>query len=88
MRVLRMLTGRGTEFCGTLENYPYELFLHLNDIGHSKTKARHPQTNGACERLNQIVLEEFYPIAFRRKLYRTLDEIQTELYEYMSYYND
>lgn len=62
--------------------------MHLNDIEHSRSKARHPQTHGACERLNQIILEEFYQVAFRKKLYRCLDEIQTDLDEYMQYYNE
>ena len=88
MRVLRMLTDRGTEYCGVLENHPYQLFLHLSDIVHTRTKARHPQTNGACERLNQIVLEEFYQVAFRKKLYTSLDAIQADLDEYMAYYNE
>lgn len=88
MRVLRMLTDRGTEYCGVLETHPYQLFLHLNDIVHTKTKARHPQTNGACERLNQIVLEEFYQVAFRKKLYSSMEAIQQDLDEYMTYYNE
>jgi transposase InsO family protein/transposase len=88
LRVLRMLTDRGTEFCGILENHPYQLFMHLNDIEHTRTKARHPQTNGACERLNQIVLEEFYQVAFRKRLYTSLEAIQADLDEYMAHYNE
>jgi len=40
--VLRILTDRGTEFCGKPESHEYELYLVLNDIDHTKTKARHP----------------------------------------------
>lgn len=87
IRVLRILTDRGTEYCGRLENHPYQLFLHLNDIDHTKTKARHPQTNGCTERLNQIIQDDFYSVAFRKKLYSTLEEIQTDLDEYMNIYN-
>lgn len=87
MRVLRTLTDRGTEYCGVLENNAYELFCYLNDIEHSKTKARHPQTNGITERLNQTILDEFYKVAFRKKLYKTLDEIQVDLDEFMNWYN-
>jgi len=83
-----MLTDRGTEYCGILENHPYQLFLHLSDITHTRTKARHPQTNGACERLNQIILDEFYKVAFRKKLYTSLEAIQADLDEYMAYYNE
>jgi len=40
----------------------------LNDIEHSKTKANHPQTNGICERFHKTILQEFYQVAFRRKM--------------------
>ena len=85
--VLRVLTDRGSEYCGRTETHPYELYLHLNDIEHTKTKPRSPQTNGAVERLNQTIENEFYEVAFRKKLYRTLEEIQTDLDEFMDYYN-
>ena len=88
MRVLRVLTDRGTEYCGVPEHHPYELFCYLNDVEHSKTKVRHPQTNGCTERLNQIILEEFYQVAFRKKLYTSLDEIQKDLDEFMDGYNN
>lgn len=85
--VLRVLTDRGSEYCGRAETHPYELYLHLNDIEHTKTKPRSPQTNGAVERLNQTIENEFYEVSFRKKLYRTLEEIQTDLDEFMDYYN-
>lgn len=87
MRLLRTLTDRGTEYCGKLE-HPYQLFLHLNDIEHSRTKARHPQTNGCTERLNQIILDEFYKVAFRKKVYGSLEEIQVDLDLFMKHYNE
>lgn len=87
MRVLRILTDRGTEYCGVPEHHPFELFCYLNDVEHSKTKARHPQTNGCTERLNQIILEEFYQVAFRKKLYTSLDDIQKDLDAFMDDYN-
>lgn len=85
--VLRTLTDRGTEYCGKAEMHPYQLFLHLNDIEHSRTKVRHPQTNGATEKLNQTIQDEFYAVAFRKKIYRSLDEIQADLDEFMARYN-
>ena len=87
MKVLRVLTDRGTEYGWSNVEHPYQLFLHLNDIEHTRTKARHPQTNGAVERLNQIIQEEFYQVAFRKKLYKSLEEIQKALDEYVEYYN-
>jgi transposase InsO family protein len=85
--VLRVLTDRGSEYCGRVETHPYELYLHLNGIEHTKTKTRSPQTNGAVERLNQTIENEFYQVSFRKKLYRTLEEIQADLDEFMDYYN-
>ena len=71
-----------------IERHPYQLFLHLNDIEHSRTKARHPQTNGCTERLNQIIQEEFYSVAFRKTLYTSIDQMQTNLDDYIAYYNN
>jgi transposase InsO family protein len=87
VRLLRTLTDRGTEYCGLQDSHPYQLFLYLNDIEHSKTKARHPQTNGITERFNQTVLEEFYKVAFRKKVYSSLEEIQNDLDTFMVRYN-
>ncbi len=88
IRVLRVLSDNGAEYCGRPESHSYQLFLHLNDIEHTRIKVRHPQTNGAVERLNQTIQEEFYKVAFRKKLYRTLDEIQSDLDLFMSWYNN
>ena len=65
--MLRILTDRGAEFCGRPDTHDYELFLILNDIDHTKTKAKHPQTNGIYERFNKTILEEFFSTAFRKK---------------------
>ena len=88
MRVLRILTDRGSEYCGKTEQHPFQLFLHLNDIEHSKTKAYHPQTNGSTEKLNQTIQEEFYKVAFRKPLYSSLDQIQADLDSFMRRYNE
>jgi transposase InsO family protein len=87
VQVLRVLTDRGTEYCGRAETHPYELYLHLNDIEHTRTKPRSPKTNGAVERLNQTIKTEFYEVSFRKKLYRALEEIQSDLDGFMDYYN-
>ena len=88
MKVLRMLTDNGREYCGRMENHAYQLFLHLNEIEHTRIRVRHPQTNGAVERLNQTIQEEFYKVAFRKKLYHSIEEIQTDLDEFMTWYNN
>jgi transposase InsO family protein len=87
VRLLRILTDRGTEYNGAIENHEYQLYLALEDIDHSKTKAHHPQTNGICERFNRTIKEEFYDVAFRKKIYTSLDELQADLDQWMAYYN-
>jgi transposase InsO family protein len=86
--MLRMLTDRGTEFCGKMEQHDYELFLALNDIEHTKTKARSPKTNGICERFHKTILQEFYQITFRRKIYTSIEELQKDLDEWVGFYNN
>ena len=86
--VLRILTDRGTEYCGKVEQHDYQLYLAINDIDHTKAKARHPQTNGICERFHKTILQEFYQITFRKKLYSDLLELQKDLDEWLIYYNN
>ena len=74
IRLSRLLTDRGTEFCGT-QSHEYELYLAVEDIDHSRTKTKSPQTNGICERFHRTVLDEFYRVAFRKKIYRTIDDL-------------
>jgi transposase InsO family protein len=87
IQLLRVLTDRGSEYCGNVERHEYELFLALADIDHSKTKAKSPQTNGICERFHKTVLEEFYQVALRKKIYRTVEELQTDLDAWLIEYN-
>ncbi len=82
-----MLTDRGTEYCGNRENHEYELYLAVEDIDHSKIKAKSPQTNGICERFNRTVQNEFYAIAFRKKIYSTIEQLQDDLDAWMNSYN-
>ena len=79
LSLLRVLTDRGTEYCGNPERHEYELYLAVEDIDHSRTKTKSPQTNGIVERFHKTALNEFYRIAFRKKLYRSIDELQTDL---------
>ena len=88
MNLLRMLTDRGTEYCGKVEQHDYELYLAVNEIEHTKTKAQHPQTNGICERFHKTILQEFYQVVFRKKIYTTLDELQKDLDDWLAYYNN
>ncbi len=87
LRVMRMLTDRGTEYCGNRETHEFELYLAIEDIDHSKIKAKSPQTNGICERFNRTVQNEFYAIAFRKKIYTSIDQLQADLDAWMNHYN-
>lgn len=76
--LLRILTDRGTEYCGKLGNHAYQLYLGVENIDHSRTKAYSPQTNGICERFHRTMQDECYNIIFRKKIYSTLEELQLD----------
>ncbi|SQE31914.1 Integrase core domain [Mannheimia haemolytica] len=82
--MLRILTDRGSEYCGKVENHDYELYLAINDIEHTKTKVKHPQTNGICERFHKTILQEFYQVVFRKTIYMDLVTLQADLDEWLS----
>jgi len=52
------------------------------------TKARSPQTNGICERFHKTLLDEFYRVAFRKKLYRRIEDLQADLDAWLAEYNE
>jgi len=85
---LRILTDRGTEYCGRVDHHDYQLYLAINDIDHTKTKAMSPQTNGICERFHKTILNEFYQITFRKKLYSTMEALQKDLDDWIKSYNN
>ena len=82
--LLRILTDRGTEYCGNREHREYQLYLAVEDIDHCKTRARRPQTNGICERFHKTMQEEFVAEAFRKKVYDALEELQRDLDGWMN----
>lgn len=86
--MLRILTDRGTEYCGKVEQHDYQLYLAVNNIDHTKTKAQSPQTNGICERFHKTILQEFYQVTFRKKIYDSIAGLQKDLDEWLQYYNN
>jgi len=88
MGLIRILTDRGTEYCDKPETHDYQLYLAVNDIEHTKTKVRRPRTNGIRERFHKTVLQEFYQVTFRKRLYLSLNESQADLNAWMDYYNN
>jgi len=68
-------------------HHEYQLYLAVEDIEHSKTKAGHPQSNGICERFHKTIQDEFYQTAFRKKVYASLEELQADLDVWIDEYN-
>ena len=87
VRLLRILTDRGTEYCGKKKVHPYQLYLSIEDIDHTRTKTKSPQTNGICERFHRTIQDEFYAIAFRKKIYQSVEELQQDLDDWINWYN-
>lgn len=85
--LLRILTDRGSEYCGNREHHEFALYLDLEDIDHTRTKAKSPQTNGICERFHQTIQNEFYATAFRRKVYTSLEQLQVDVDAWIHSYN-
>ena len=85
--LLRILTDRGSEYCGRVEQHDFQLYMAVNDIDHTRTKAQSPQTNGICERFHKTILNEFYQVAFRKKIYGTMEELQADLDVWIYSYN-
>lgn len=86
--LLRILIDRGTEYCGVREHHEYQLYLTIEDIDHTKIKAKSPQDNGICERFHRTMQEEFYSIAFRKKMYNSLEEMQKDIDQWIQLYNN
>jgi len=85
--LMRILTDRGTEYCGKRESHEFQLYLAVENIDHSKTRARSPQSNGICERFHKTIQEEFYHVAFRKKTYNSLEELQKDADSWIEFYN-
>ena len=88
VKLLRVLTDRGTEYCGNPERHEYELYLAVEDVDHSRTKTKSPQTNGIVERFHKTALNEFYRVAFRKKIYGSIAELQADLDAWVAEYNE
>jgi len=86
--LLRILTDRGSEYCGNREHHEYALYLDLENIEHTRTKVKSPQTNGICERFHQTIQNEFYASAFRRKIYTSIEQLQADVDEWIKSYNE
>lgn len=87
--IASVLTDNGKEFTThwKSKNHDFEKALNNLNIKHRYTKVRHPWTNGFTERLNRNILEEFYQVALRKKIYNTVQELQDDLKQFIAFYN-
>ena len=83
----RIMTDRGTEYCGWVDKHDFQLFLAINDIDHTRTRVKSPRTNGICERFHKTGLQEFYQVAFHKKLYDGIETPQADLDEWLYSHN-
>ncbi len=85
--LLRVLTDRGTAYCGTVETHAYRLYPAVEGADHSKTKANSSQTNGICARLQRTIEDAFHDIALRKTLYRSVQDLKTDPGMWLTEYN-
>ena len=69
---------------------PDGLTIALFPTGNSRRQGTtaHIPDNGICERFHKTVLDEFYRVAFRKKLYRGIDDLQADLDAWLKEYNE
>jgi len=84
-----VLHDNGKEFTTHWPNarHKFKQACARNSVSEKFTKVRHPWTNGYAERLNQTILDEFYSVALRKKIYTSLQELQKDLNAFMLDYN-
>jgi transposase InsO family protein len=87
VKLLCVVTDRGSEYCGNPERHEFELYLAVEDIDHSRTKAKSPQTNGICESFHKSCSTSF-TVSLRKKVYRSIDELQADLDCWIKEYNE
>ena len=87
----RILTDNGKEYTTHSirgrDAHKYEKYLKLAGIVHTLTRVRSPETNGYIERFHRTLLDEFFLIAIRKKIYKSLEELQIDLDKFMVKYN-
>jgi hypothetical protein len=83
LRIHRLLQDNGKEY--TTHHlggkHKFKDACKRNSIKQTFIKVKHPWTNGYVERFNLTLLEEFYQVAFRKKVYHSLEELQRDLDE-------
>ena len=85
--LLRMLTDKGTEYCGKKTTHAYQDYLNQKGIKHIKTKTCSLQATEIFEHFHKIIKHECYDVLFRRNIYRRLDDIQKDVSHWVTFYN-
>ena len=87
VKIERILADCGTEYPTWHEEArpTHEVEKTCNRLGikHITTKVKHLWTNGYGERLSKSLLDEFYAVAFRKKRYSYIEELQIDLDNFM-----
>ena len=78
----RVLTDGGSEFKGEFDRACRAL-----GIRHTRTKPRHPFTNGFVERVQGTILHEHWRVEFRRRYFTRVQHIERSLQSYLKLYN-
>jgi transposase InsO family protein len=81
-RLRRVLTDNGKEFQGA-----FRATCAAGWIRHTRTKPRHPWTDGFVERLQGTIVHEHGRVAFRRQHFTRLDEQERSLDGFLRFYN-
>jgi hypothetical protein len=84
----RTLTDRGTEFCGTSQAHEYELYLARGGHRPQPHQGEKPANQRHRERFHKTVLQEFYQVAFRKRIYTSLEQLQADLDAWITGYNE
>jgi len=83
VKIETVLSDNGREYRGRADQYPFKLFLQLEDIEHRTTPIRRSQSNGFVERFHRTILNEHFRVKGRTKFYEAVDEMQQNLDEYL-----
>jgi len=89
IKLQRVLTDNGKEYGSSEPTYKhdYDATCLILGVKHKTTKIKHPWTNGYAERFIQTLYQEFFQVALRRKRYFSVEELQSDLNEFLHYYN-
>ncbi len=85
--VPRIMTDRGTEYCGCVDGHDFRPFLAVNDTDHTKTRVKSPRTDGIRGRFHKTVLQGFHQVAFRKKPYDGIGALRADPDEWLNHYS-